>query len=66
MGVADGKLDFSLRASRTGVTTEGVEFDGDNKECEVDPEIELVSDLSKGQVLRGYIKAVTDVGVFVR
>ena len=66
MGVADGKLDFSLRASRTGVMSEGVELDDGNKECEVDPEIESVSDLSKDQVLRGYIKAVTDVGVFVR
>ena len=66
MGVADGKLDFSLRASRTGVVVDGAEPDGGSKESEEDPEIESISDLSKDQVVRGYIKAVTDVGVFVR
>lgn len=39
---------------------------GGNKESVEDPEIESISDISKGQVLRGYVKAVTDVGVFVR
>ncbi len=53
-----------MRASRTGA--EEVESDGGSKECEVDPEIESISDLSKNQLLRGYIKAVTDVGIFVR
>lgn len=64
MGRAENKLDFSMRASRTGA--EEVESDGGSKECEVDPEIESISDLSKNQLLRGYIKAVTDVGIFVR
>ncbi len=61
VGIAESKLDFSMRASRTGV-----EPDGGSKECEVDPEIESISDLTKNQLLRGYIKAVTDVGIFVR
>ncbi len=52
----DGKMNYSLRASQIG----------GSKDCVEDPEVETISDLSKGQVLRGYVKAVTDVGVFVR
>lgn len=62
MSVANGKLDLSLRASRIGGS------DGDTKEEEevADPEIESLGGLAKDQVLQGYVKAVTDVGVFVR
>lgn len=31
-----------------------------------DPEITSLEDLAEGDVVRGYVKAVTNVGVFVR
>ena len=63
--MADGKLDLSLRASRTGCVVES--NDSNKEEDEVtDQEVESLGDITKGQVLRGYVKAVTDVGVFVR
>ena len=31
-----------------------------------DPEITCLEDVEEGKVVRGYVKAVTDVGVFVR
>ena len=66
--VEDGKLDLSLRHSRTGERAdEAVLTDQEgvvNRSC--DPEIQSVEDLEKGQLVRGYVKAVTDVGVFVR
>ena len=65
LSMTDGKLDLSLRASRTGCVVES--DDGNKEEDKVtDPEVESLGDLTKGQVLRGYVKAVTDVGVFVR
>lgn len=50
-----GKLDLSLRDSRLG---------GEVKVR--DPEIQGLEDLKDGQLVRGYVKAVTDVGVFIR
>ena len=55
--VEGDKLDLSLRNSRTNPS--------DKVEVR-DPEIQELGDLVKGQVVRGYVKAVTDVGVFVR
>lgn len=50
------KLDLSLRESRV-----------QSEESEVrDPEISDLGGLVEGQVLRGYVKSVTDFGVYVR
>lgn len=57
VGVDDGRLDLSLRGSRAG-RSEGVEVR--------DPEICDLGDVVEGQVLRGYVKSVTDFGVYVR
>ena len=56
----EGKVDLSLRASRT---RDQVKEEADTPP---DPEITSLEDLSKGDVVRGYVKAVTNVGVFVR
>ena len=62
MAVDEDKIDLSLRASRMGGRMEG-ETDHDTSP---DPEIASLEDLAEGRVVRGYVKAVTDVGVFVR
>ena len=83
MGVANGKLDLSLRGSLTGMEdptkdqqmdTDGNDDDGKERAAEeegvsersCDPEITSLEDLDVGKIVRGYVKAVTDVGVFVR
>ena len=77
VGVDGSKLDLSLRRSRTGepasdimqTDTEGEE-EGEGGEGvagrSCDPEIASLEDLEVGKVVRGFVKAVTDVGVFVR
>ena len=61
VGMEDGKVDLSLRPSRTG------EHKVQSIDTEpVDAEVTSVEDLSVGQVLRGYVKAVTDTGNFIR
>ena len=52
----EDKVDLSLRASRTG----------EQVKEEADPEIASLEDLAEGDVVRGYVKAVTNIGVFVR
>ena len=58
MSVSGDKMDLSLRASRVHGNT--VLRDSP------DQEITSLEDLPEGTVVRGYIKAVTNVGVFVR
>lgn len=54
----EGKLDLSLRDSRVG---------GSDDVGEVrDPEIRDLGGLADGQLVRGYVKAVTDIGAYVR
>lgn len=54
-------MDLSLRSSRTG---EHKDRSPDDEP--IDTEVGGVEDLSIGQVLRGYVKAVTDTGNFIR
>lgn len=61
--IKDGQMDLSLRASRIG---EGSNEWLGEKGGKEDPEVTSLQDLAVGKVLRGYVKAVTDVGVFVR
>ena len=65
VGIDGDKVDLSLRTSRTGekLKVEGVE---PPEGVASDPEISSLEDLQKGEVVRGYIKAVTDVGAFVQ
>ncbi|XP_028390902.1 protein RRP5 homolog isoform X2 [Dendronephthya gigantea] len=52
----DGPFDLSTRASKTkGITT-------DEKS---DKDIQSFDDIEEGDIVRGYVKAVSDVGVFV-
>ncbi|XP_044173478.1 protein RRP5 homolog [Acropora millepora] len=54
-------IDLSLRPSRTeGSTTEDKEATK-----EIDREIKSLDDLNKGDIVRGYVKNCSDVGVFV-
>jgi ribosomal protein S1 len=80
--VDGSKLDLSLRRSRTGEPADDVimkmtdtEGEGEEeeergkgvaKEESCDPEITSLEDLEVGKVVRGFVKAITDVGVFVR
>ena len=57
MSVNGEKIDLSLRPSRVH---------GDDTGDFPDHEITSLGDLSEGSIVRGYVKAVTDVGVFVR
>ena len=76
VGVSGTKLDLSLRSSRTGESLVDLEqTDGSEDEDEgergvsqvsCDPEITSLQDLAVGKIVRGYVKAVTDVGAFVR
>lgn len=76
VGVKGKKLDFSLRPSRMqqcrGVEgevgdSELGDFEGLESKGEVkDPEIHDVGDLEEGQLVRGYVKSVTDLGVYLR
>ena len=54
------KFDLSLRGSRIAA---GVDGRGPKVR---DPEVCDLGGLSEGQVVRGYVKAVTDIGVYVR
>ena len=63
VGVKGTKVDLSLRASRTG---EELPFGLEQGGGAIDPEISSLEDLPEGKVVRGYVKAVTDVGVFVQ
>ena len=74
MQVEGGKLDLSLRASRTGHQLGASEGSGDTERGSGDttergsgdPEIASLEEVEEGAVVRGYIKSVTNVGVFVR
>ena len=55
--VAGKKIDVSVRRSRR--------LDSESGKVE-DPELNGIEDVEEGAVVRGYVKAVTDVGVFVR
>ena len=81
IGFDGSKLDLSLRRSRTGEPpddvimksdTEGEGEEGEErgrgvvKEESCDQEIASLEDLEVGKVVRGFVKAITDVGVFVR
>ena len=76
VGVDGSKLDLSLRRSHTGEPADDTmetdtEGEGEERERGVagrscDPEIASLEDLEVGKVVRGFVKAVTDVGVFVR
>ena len=57
VGLSGDRLDLSLRPSR---------IHGDDVRKPPDPEITSLEDLPEGVVIRGYVKAVTDVGAFVR
>ena len=57
VSVAGEKMDLSLRPSRVH---------GDAAGTPLDREIASLEDLPEGTVVRGYVKAVTNVGVFVR
>lgn len=63
MGMTSDKLDLSVRESRIRVGDDG--DDGDDGEVR-DPEICDLGGLVEGKVLRGYVKSVTDFGVYVR
>ena len=76
VATSGSKLDLSLRRSRTGeAPTDLVQTDDTDNEDEgemgvsqgsCDPEITSLQDLDVGKIVRGYVKAVTDVGAFVR
>lgn len=74
VSIAGNKLDLSLRGSRTGESsTDDLQTDVEDddtgegvSEKSCDPEIASLEDLDVGKVVRGYVKAVTDVGVFIR
>lgn len=57
VGVTGDRMDLSLRVSR---------IRGDAVGESVDREIASLEDLPEGIIVRGYVKAVTNVGVFVR
>ena len=57
VGIAGERMDLSLRPSRVH---------GDTAEAYPDREITSLEDLPEGTIVRGYVKAVTDVGVFIR
>ena len=52
------KLDLSLRPSRVSGDVMG--------NSPMDPEITSLEDVPEGTIVRGYVKAVTNVGVFIR
>ena len=56
MGVDDGRFDLSLRDSHLGEEGNDVK----------DPEITSFSDLKVGMIVRGFVKAKTNVGYFIR
>lgn len=58
MSVDNNKIDLSLRHSRTGNKSKATEV--------TDAEVTGIEDLKEGQVLRGYVKSLTDIGAFVR
>ena len=63
LSVDGDKIELSLRASRTG---EEVIKDEAASKAPVDPEVRSVEDLEVGQLIRGYVKASSNVGIFVR
>ncbi|XP_073698661.1 protein RRP5 homolog [Garra rufa] len=56
IGGENGNFNVSIRPSRLYKTHKKV----------TDPEILTISDIKEGQIIRGYVTAVSDVGVFVR
>eukprot|EP00731_Ephydatia_muelleri_P020460 Em0013g187a len=63
LSVEGDKIELSLRASRTG--EEVIKAEAASK-APVDPELRSVEDLEVGQLIRGYVKASSNVGIFVR
>ena len=61
VGVKDGELDLSSRVSRTSPE----ETTGEEREVR-DPEICDLGGLVEKKLVRGYVKSVTDLGVYVR
>ena len=57
VSVAGERMDLSLRPSRDHGNAAGTP---------PDQEITSLEDLPEGTVVRGYVKAVTNVGIFVR
>ena len=57
VGIAGERMDLSLRPSRVH---------GDIAGAYPDQEIASLEDLPEGTIVRGFVKAVTDVGVFIR
>ena len=56
MGVNNGRIDLSLRESYLGEEASDIK----------DPEITSISDLKVGKIVRGYVKAKTDVVYYIR
>ena len=56
VGVDDGQIDLSLRDSHLG---------GEGNDVK-NPEITSFSDLKVGMIVRGFVKAKTNVGYFIR
>lgn len=63
LSVDGDKIELSLRASKTG---EEVIKDRPASTDPIDPEVRSLEDLEVGQLVRGYVKAASNVGVFVR
>ncbi|KAF4118411.1 protein RRP5 homolog [Onychostoma macrolepis] len=57
IGEENGKFNVSLRASRL--------YKDHNKNL-TDPDIQSISDIKEGQIIRGYVTSITDLGIFVR
>ena len=66
--------DVVMETDTEGEGEEGMDDDGEAEEektggvarTSCDPEVASLEDLEVGKVVRGFVKAVTDVGVFVR
>ena len=66
--------DVVMETDTEGEGEEGMDDDGEAEEEKTggvartpcDPEVASLEDLEVGKVVRGFVKAVTDVGVFVR
>ncbi len=60
VSVDGSKVDLSLRESRLAACR------GEAAGEVADPVISGLADVQEGGVIRGYVKAITDVGVFIR
>ncbi|XP_016326215.1 protein RRP5 homolog [Sinocyclocheilus anshuiensis] len=58
IGEENGNFNVSLRPSRL--------YKDHNKNLQEDPDIQSISDIKEGQIIRGYLMSVTDLGIFVR